>query len=560
MRLPTLRRPVVTTAAALALLAAGAAQAGTCENLTVLNVGLSGGTVTGSVTVPGPHYTAANGVTYTNVPSFCKVSLVMTPTTDSFINVELWLPVSTWNGKFQGIGNGGYAGTIQQGLGTMITGLQQGFAVATTDMGTAPSYTTNADALIGHPQKWIDWGSRATHLMTVASKQLIKTYYAAPPTYSYFTGCSTGGQQGHMSAQRYPADYDGILIGDAANNRTHDHTAALWGYQWAHKTPLALFFSTDQTRAMAAASAKQCAVKSGGVAGDPFLTDPRACDWDPASMQCTGAPDGICLTADQVATARAKYQGPRNPVTGRQIFPGLPYGSEPPTTGGWANLDTQVETPFGSLFKWVFGPTFTYLNFNFDTDMQTLDSVLAPILNANSTDLSAFKGRGGKILAYHGWSDPLASPQDGINYYERLVAAQGGSTNSATKAVQSYYRLFMVPGMYHCSGGPGPNAFGQPYGTSTIIPGPLKPDAGHDVFRALQQWVESGVAPQRVVATKYTNDDDTQPVLMTRPLCVYPNVARYKGTGDTNNEANFTCAPTVGRTDPAQVPSPEYIN
>jgi hypothetical protein len=560
MRLPTLRRPVVTTAAALALLAAGAAQAGTCENLTVLDVGLSGGTVTGSVTVPGPNYTAANGVTYTNVPSFCKVSLVMTPTTDSFINVELWLPVTTWNGKFQGIGNGGYAGTIQQGLGTMITGLQQGFAVATTDMGTAPSYTTNADALIGHPQKWIDWGSRATHLMTVAAKQLIKTYYAAPPTYSYFTGCSTGGQQGHMSAQRYPADYDGILIGDAANNRTHDHTAALWGYQWAHKTPLALFFSTDQTRAMAAASAKQCAVKSGGVAGDPFLTDPRACDWDPASMQCTGAPDGICLTADQVATARAKYQGPRNPVTGRQIFPGLPYGSEPPTTGGWANLDTQVETPFGSLFKWVFGPTFTYLNFNFDTDMQTLDSVLAPILNANSTDLSAFKGRGGKILAYHGWSDPLASPQDGINYYERLVAAQGGSTNSATKAVQSYYRLFMVPGMYHCSGGPGPNAFGQPYGTSTIIPGPLKPDAGHDVFRALQQWVESGVAPQRVVATKYTNDDDTQPVLMTRPLCVYPNVARYKGTGDTNNEANFTCAPTVGRTDPAQVPSPEYIN
>ena len=396
--------------------------------------------------------------------------------------------------------------------------------------------------------------------MTVASKQLIKTYYSAAPTYSYFTGCSTGGQQGHMSAQRYPADYDGILIGDAANNRTHDHTAALWGYQWAHKAPLALFFSTGQTGAMAAASAQQCAVKSGGVAGDPFLTDPRACDWDPASMQCTGAPDGICLTADQVATARAKYQGPRNPVTGKQIFPGLPYGSEPPSTGGWANLDTQVETPFGSLFKWVFGPTFTYLNFNFDTDMQTLDSVLAPILNANSTDLSAFKGRGGKILAYHGWSDPLASPQDGINYYERLVAAQGGSTNSATKAVQSYYRLFMVPGMYHCSGGPGPNAFGQPYGTSTIIPGPLKPDAGHDVFRALQQWVEKGVAPQRVVATKYSNDDDTQSVQMTRPLCVYPNVARYKGTGDTNNEASFVCAPTVGRTDPAQVPAPEYIN
>jgi feruloyl esterase len=271
-------------------------------------------------------------------------------------------------------------------------------------------------------------------------------------------------------------------------------------------------------------------------------------------MQCTGAPDGICLTPDQVVTARAKYQGPRNPVTGRQIYPGLPRGSEAAATGGWANLDTQVETPFGSLFKWVFGPTFTYLNFNFDTDMQTLDSVLAPILNANSIDLSAFRSRNGKIIAYHGWADPLASPQEGINYYERLVAAQN------TQKAQSYYRLFMVPGMYHCSGGPGPNAFGQAYGTSATIPRPLSDDPGHNIFRALQQWVEKGVAPERVVAAKYTNDDDTQPVQMTRPLCVYPKVARYSGTGDPNQEANFVCAPAPGRTDPAQVPAPEYIN
>jgi hypothetical protein len=525
----------------------------------VLNVGLSGGTVTGSATIPGPNFTAANGVTYTNLPSFCKVSVVMTPTTDSFINVELWLPVSTWNGRFQGIGNGGYAGTIEQGVGAMITGLQAGFAVATTDMGTAPSYTTDADALIGHPQKWIDWGSRATHLMTTASKQLIQTYYSAPPQYSYFNGCSTGGQQGLMSAQRYPDDYDGILVGDSAHNRTHDHTAALWGYQAAHRTPFALYFSTDQTGAMSAAIAKACAVKSGGVDGDAFVTDPRACDWDPASMQCPGAPDGICLTADQVATARAKYQGPRDPVNGHQIYPGLPRGSEAAATGGWANLDTQAETPFGSLFKWVFGPTFTYLNFNFDTDMQTLDSVLAPILNANSVDLSAFKSRNGKIVAYHGWADPLASPQESINYYDRLVAAQGGGEAGANRA-QSNYRLFMVPGMCHCSGGPGPNAFGQPYGTSTTIPGPLSDDPGHNIFRALQQWVEKGVAPQRVVAAKYVGDDATKGVQMTRPLCVYPNVARYSGSGDPNQETSFVCAPAAGHTDPAQVPAPEYLN
>ncbi|MBK4739113.1 tannase/feruloyl esterase family alpha/beta hydrolase [Noviherbaspirillum pedocola] len=542
----------------LGLMGTGSAQAGACENL-VLNIGLTGGTVSGAVTVPGPSFTAANGVTYTNLPSFCKVSAILTPTTDSFINVELWMPTTSWNGRFQGIGNGGYGGTIAQGSLAMVAGLQSGFAVASTDMGTAPSSNGDADALIGHPEKWIDFGSRATHLMTTLSKQLIQQFYAQGPQYSYFNGCSTGGQQGLMSAQRYPDDYDGILVGDAANNRTHVHTAVLWDYQASHKSPLGLFFSTDQTKAMDASIVQACAVKSGGLATDPFLTDPRACDWDPAVMQCTGAPDGICLTADQVATARAKYSGPRDPVTGKQIYPGLPRGSEADSQFGWAALDTEVETPFGSLFKWVFGPTFTYMNFNFDSDMSTLDSILASALNANSTDLSRFSGRNGKIIAYHGWADPLASPQEAINYYERLVAAQG-SGSAATRRVQSFYRLFMVPGMYHCGYGPGPNAFGQPYTGQIAVQPPLQADAGHDIFLALQQWVEKGVAPQRVVAAKYVSDSASNGVQMTRPLCVYPNVARYSGSGDPNSESSFICAPAAGKTDPAQVPAPEYLN
>jgi len=541
----------------VSLFAGAPALAGPCENL-VLNLGgLVGATVTGAVTVPGPAYTAPDGTTYSGVPSFCKVSAVLTPTVDSFINVELWMPTSTWNGRFQGIGNGGYAGTIAQGVPVMISGLQSGFAVATTDMGTVPSANSNGDALIGHPEKWIDWGWRSTHLMTTTAKQLIRTYYGQGPRWSYFNGCSTGGQQALMSAQRFPDDYDGILGGDPANNRTHVHTAALWNYAATHKTPLSIFLTTGQTQAMTKSIVQACAAKSGGLASDPFLTDPRTCDWDPAVMQCTGAPDGTCLTADQVTAARAIYSGPRNPVTGRQIYPGLVRGSEADGQFGWVGMDTQVETPFGSLFKWVFGPTFTYRNFDFDSDMATLDSILASNLNANSTDLAAFRNRSGKLIMYHGWADPLATPQESINYYERLVAAQSGK-GTAVKNVQSFYRLFMVPGMYHCAYGPGPNAFGNRFSGLVVAAPPGASDASHDIFMALQDWVERGVAPTRIVATKYVSDQPTLGVQMTRPICVYPQVAKYSGSGDPNDAGSFVCAQAPGQTDPSQVTAPEY--
>jgi hypothetical protein len=537
----------------------GTTMAGPCESLVLNNLSQAGTTITSAVTVPGPAFTTPDGALHVNVPSFCKVSAVLTPTVDSFINVELWMPSSTWNGRFQGIGNGGYGGTIAQGSTAMITGLQAGFSVATTDMGTAPSSNGNADALIGHPQKWVDFGSRATHLMTVMSKQLIQQFYGRAPQYSYFNGCSTGGQQGLMEAQRYPDDYDGILAGAPASNRTHVHTAVLWNYQAARRTPTSLFFSTDQTKAMVRSIVQACAVKSGGLPTDAFLTDPRACDWDPAQMQCTGAPDGICLTPDQVATARAKYAGPRNPVTGQQIYPGLAKGSEADSQFGWAALDTQVETPFGSLFKWVFGPTFTYRNFDFDTDMAVVDEILATSLNANSTDYSRFRDRGGKVIVYHGWADPLATPQESINAYERQVAAEGRG-GASVRRVQDFYRLFMVPGMYHCGYGPGPNVIGQPYTGQVVAQPPLMPDAKHDIFRALQAWVEEGVAPHSVVATKYIGDQAANGVQMTRPVCVYPNVARYSGGGDPNLAASFICSPAPGSTDPSQVPAPAYVN
>ena len=554
-----MRARKIWAAAALlsALIAAAPAVAGPCENLVVDPAGLIGTTITGALTVSGPTLDFS-GTTYAGIPPFCKVSAVLTPTGDSFINVEVWLPTTSWNGRFQGIGNGGYGGSLAQGSTAMVTGLQAGFVVATTDMGTAPSSNGNADALIGHPQKWVDFGWRSTHLMTQFSKDLIRRFYGRSPSYSYWNGCSTGGQQGLMEAQRFPEDYDGIMAGAAASNRTHVHTSVLWNYQAAHKSPLGLFFSTDQTKAMVKSQLQACTVKSGGLAGDPFLTDPRTCDWDPAVMQCTGLPDGICLTPEQVATARAKYQGPRNPRTGSQIYPGQVRGGEADSQFGWAAMDTNTDAPpFGSLFKWVNGALFNYQLFDFDSDMAAVDSVLAGNLNANSANLTTFRNRGGKLITWHGWSDPLASPQESINYYERVVAAEGkGSASLAS--VQKSFRLFMVPGMYHCGYGPGPNAMGQPYTGKVIAQPPLQPTAEYDLFRALQAWVEHGVAPSRVVAVKYVNDEASQGVQMTRPICAYPKVAKYSGSGDPNAASSFVCATAPGVNDPSQVTAPEY--
>jgi feruloyl esterase len=235
-------------------------------------------------------------------------------------------------------------------------------------------------------------------------------------------------------------------------------------------------------------------------------------------------------------------------------------GSESDGQFGWTGIGSQPEVPFGSIFKWAFGPTFTYPNFNFDSDMAAMDSLLAPNVNANSTDLSAFAKRGGKMIMYHGWADPLISPQESIDYYQRLVAAQGNNGAAAAKQTQNFYRLFMVPGMAHCAFGAGPNAFGNRFSGQVYAAPPAAADPQHDIFLALQQWVEKGVAPTRVIATKYSGDVPQAGVVMTRPLCVYPQVAKYGGSGDVNDAANFVCASAPGGNDPAQMPAPEYLN
>jgi feruloyl esterase len=411
--------------------------------------------------------------------------------------------------------------------------------------------------LFGHPERIKDFGYRAIHLMTERGKEIVSAYYGHRSHRAYFAGCSTGGQNALMEAQRFPNDYDGILAGAAAFNRTHLHMAGLYGWQNTHASP-GRFIQAGQMTLINQAVLKQCVGRDGGASTDQFLTDPRDCRFDPKVLLCTGGKQPpACLTSDQVTTMRRYYAGTIDPVNGQTINPGSQRGNETDDilALGLAFQERLPEPAFDGLFYWVFGPSFGYpsspvnfANFDFHHDIAKVDDQLAAVLNATSTDLSEFREHGGKLLMYHGWADPLIPSQSSINYFLALVGNEGqgfqpvgffdhgnGPGNPALRRTQSYARLFMVPGMYHCSGGPGPNTF--------------------DALTPLVKWVEAGVAPDTILATKFVAD--TPPaVQMTRPLCVFPKVAKYNGGGSTSIAANFTCI--TDESDFNQKPAPKY--
>ena len=523
------------------------AHASPCSAL-VGNTLAGNGTVTAALDIPAGTYTAPDGSVLTNLPSFCRVAATLKPTSQSDINIEVWLPEgAAWNGRFVGTGNGGYAGAIVYSeLGSTLA---LGFAVANTDMGTSPATSLDGKPVTGYPQKQVDFGYRSTHLMTVAGKQLVETYYQRHPRYSYFTGCSTGGGQAYHEAQQFPDDYDGIVGGAAANNRTNLHMTPVWDYAVTHSRPDAVM-SEALLSTVTASVIAQCGTQNGGLATDPFLADPRTCQWRPEKLACRAGQTTNCLNPDQVQALNLYYDGPRNPRTGALIYPGAMRGTESGSLFDLADLEglglqgsgvaSSNEPGFDGLFYWEFGPNWNWQSFDFDHDAAKLDRDLGPILNANSVDLRAFRAHGGKFLAHQGWADQLVPAQGGIDYFLELAAFTAGGNAYTARGIdeaQSYFRLFMAPGQGHClPTGPGPNVFGgannpNPPGTST-------PD--NNVLLALQRWVENGVAPERIIATKYVND--TPPaVTMTRPLCVFPRIARYTGTGSTNDATNFTC-------------------
>jgi feruloyl esterase len=382
--------------------------------------------------------------------------------------------------------------------------------------------------------------------MNVLAKELIADLYSQAATYSYYYGCSTGGGQGMHIVEQYPDDYDGVVAGAPAINRTHSGT--FWNFFVTHESPDSIIPETKATLVTNAVLAA-CATQSGGLATDAFLTDPRACRWQPQSLAC---PDGIdnatCLTPNQVRALNLVYDGSRNPRTGHLIFPGMMRGAESgytfdlPALEGLSPLFPSDVPLFPGTFYWVFGNDWDYRTFDFDYAQAEVDRQKG-FLNALDTNLTPFASHGGKLIMFHGFADALISPQMTIDYY--LLVQR------ALQQEQSFFHLYLVPGMGHCSGGPGPNALGQMGGT------PVPADAQHNVLQALVSWVKTGVPPEKLIATKYVNDTPANGVAMTRPLCPFPELPHYRGSGDPADAASFVCVDDGVHHNPT--PAPEYL-
>jgi feruloyl esterase len=444
----------------------------------------------------------ANGPLGVHKP-FCRVVGII----EKEINFEVWLP-REWNGKFQGVGNGGLTGAIN--YPAMGLALSHGYATASTDTGHRTQQGFFEDEwLDGHPERLVNFAYRAHHLLAVTSKQIVKAYYGKAPGRAYYSGCSSGGWEGLSEAQRYPDDYDGIVAGAPAINLVQVQSRAVLVAQMNLKNPQGALTHDLAQRLVAAAVAK-CDAKDG--LKDGVIDDPRKCDFDPAELQCKGGDNSKdCLTEAQVRTARALY-GPLKSAGGMQLYPGPAYGASP-----LAELPVSAKTEPGHVAMTLMlpeRPSWNVNTFNPDRDIPVLEKELGATLNAMNPDLHAFQAHGGKLIMYHGWADPLLSPYNTLDYYDAVVKTMGGEQRT-----DAFLRLFMVPGMEHCRGGPGTDSF--------------------DAVASLDEWVEHGVPPERIIATHKGADGKT--VERSRPLCRYPQVARYKGSGSTDEAASFSC-------------------
>ena len=489
----------------VALAAVPAAAQRPCE--TLRSLALPNVSITLASAVPAGQFTPPGASAPIKVPAFCRVGGVITPE----VRFEVWMPLE-WNRKLLTVGNGGLAGSIN--YRQMAEPLERGYATGSTDTGHEGT-GNDATWALGHMERVIEFAHRAIHVTAETEKALVAGFYGAQPAHSYFSGCSQGGQEALTLAQRYPRDFDGIIAGDPANFWTHNQVSHLWialaasgdGYLPRSKVPV-----------LADAVNQACDALDG--IKDGILNDPRRCHFDPATLLCRNGDGPSCLTAAQVETVKKIYQGP-----GAEIYPGLlPGGESGP--GGWGNWITGAKPGASGhanlglpFFKDIVyeDPNWDPHSFHFETapgfdnDVQALDDELGGIFNATNPDLSAFRDHGGKLMQYHGWSDPDITPLNSIHYYESVV--------KATPGAEGFYRLFMVPGMQHCRGGPGPTNF--------------------DMIAPLDEWVEHGTAPARIVASHQTADGKVD---RTRPLCPYPQEARWTGTGSTDEAQNFVCA------------------
>ncbi len=467
-----------------------------------------------------------------NAP-FCRIQGSIKPSPDSDIAFEVWLPPqSAWNGKYEGVGNGGFAGSLL--YGAMDRALEGGYAVSGTDTGHSGG-ALDAGWAFGHPEKITDFGWRAIHETASASKAIIEAYYAKAPAHSYFSGCSDGGRAALMEAQRFPKDYDGIVAGAPANFWTSLLTNGVWNDQALTETPDS-WISPEKLSVVTNAALKVCHGEDGVV------DDPGQCNFDPSSLLCTAGESNECLSAPQIAALKKLYSG-RQDASGKSIFPGYPPGGESDPVG-WVLWITGVEPKrigqtltygfvTGYFATMVFDkPDWSFRGQNLADDLAQAQEKTGRAVDAADPDLSAFRDAGGKLLQYHGWNDSAIPASTSIDYYEEVAAKLGG-----IEKIQSFYRLFMAPGMQHCGLGLGPNAVGGVYG----LPPPSR-DPAHDVVAALAHWVEDGAPPEQIIATLYHDNNPTKGIAAQRPWCPYPATARFSGQGARTEAASYACA------------------
>lgn len=450
------------------------------------------------------------------LPEYCRVTGYVLPA----IHFEVRLPTQSWNEKFYMAGCGGYCGSVMDRPGftnAMNYGLLRNYAVATTDMGHWGEGMFDGTWAYNARQQEIDYGYRSTHEVTRVAKEIINAYYGKGPVHSYFAGCSNGGRQALMEAQRYPEDYDGIIAGGPALDWT-----GLFGIHgsWIIQANTGKdgkpMIDRDDLKLISKAVYEHCDEKDG--LKDGIIVDPRKCDFDPGALLCKGDQKEGCLTADQVNALKKMYGGAKD-SKGNQIYPGgLPMGSENFwglwVIGGKAPVTMLAENHIKYTAFETDCPSCTPLAFNFDADPKKM-AYMGRILNATSSDLKKFNAKGGKMIMYQGWADPTVTPLRTIEYYESVIKEMGG-----LEKTRLFCRLYMVPGMAHCNAPPG-----------------VGPDQ-FDLLKPLEDWVEKGIAPEQIVASQ---TDKEGHVTRTRPLYPYPKVATYNGTGSTDDAANFTC-------------------
>jgi feruloyl esterase len=464
-------------------------------------------------TVTLPNTTIESAAVDPNNPGLCRISAYTThPPAGDKVRIWIAIPTANWNGRFMGTGGGGFSGGGANGVNGPAA---QGYAAGATDTGHeggSGSFALGADGKLNW-QLIADNGHVGIHEMTVTGKALTQALYGVAPRFSYFNGCSTGGRQGLMEAQRYPQDYNGIMSGSPAINWNRLHVQQMWGtvLMNALNNPI----PACKMQAATAAAIASCDAIDG--VKDGVIEDPNRCPYDPKALVGTSAGDCGSFTEADANVIRKLWEGPRR-KDGSFLWYGLPRGAE--LTSLWVARGTPLKAaPFGISQEWF--RYFLTQNPQFDIATVTPEMYerlwdqsveqFGSVIGTDNPDLTEFRSRGGKALVWHGWIDPLISADGTVDYYKRVVQRMGAKETSET------LRLFMAPGVGHCGGGAGPAPTGQ--------------------MEALLAWVEEGRAPETLAASRQAAG-----VTRTRPLCQYPLVARYRGTGSTDEAANFVCS------------------